>query len=60
MRKIPRNLSTPESREFWSSAEADSAEVKSWPEWKRAGLSVAQIRREPRETPAEVSKKVRL
>src|SRR5688572_7973324 len=35
---IRRNLSTPEARAFWASAEANREEVESWPAWRRAGM----------------------
>ena len=44
MSKIVRNLSTTENREFWSVVKAASEEVKSWPDWKRAGINVATER----------------
>ena len=34
--KIYRNMSTPESREFWESCEEVEREVDTWPAWKRA------------------------
>lgn len=46
-KKIVRNLSTPESRSWWARAK----EVSSWPDWKRAGINVAQTRSEPRTLP---------
>lgn len=51
MKKIGRNMSTPESRAFWANSEANSAEVATWPAWKRAGVNVSQLRNEPREEP---------
>ena len=44
---IGRNMSTPESRAFWESAEKSAAEVQTWPDWKRAGINVTQMRDEP-------------
>jgi len=35
-KKIQRNMSTPESREFWEHAEKTAKEVEDWPEWKKA------------------------
>lgn len=32
---LRRNLSTPESREFWRAVTAASKAVAEWPEWKR-------------------------
>jgi hypothetical protein len=49
MTKIVRNMSTPESRDFWESIERSSAEVRQWPAWKRAGINETQFRQEPRE-----------
>jgi len=49
MKKIKRNTSTPESKEFWDQAEKTSQEVEIWPDWKRAGINVADQREEPRE-----------
>lgn len=51
MKKIVRNMSTPESRAFWQSAERNAIEVRTWPAWRRAGINEAQLRREPREVP---------
>lgn len=51
VKPITRNESTPESREFWASAERSAAEVAEWPAWKRAGINVGQVREEPREVP---------
>lgn len=48
MPKLTRNLSTPETREFWATAERASAEVATWPAWKRAGINVSDRREEPR------------
>lgn len=50
MKKIVRNMSTAESRNFWETAERAASEVGQWPAWKRAGINVAQLRREPRES----------
>ena len=47
MKKLVRNLSTPESREFWAGIERSSAEVQQWPSWKRAGINESQLRRSP-------------
>lgn len=33
--KLRRNLSTPESREFWRGVDAAAAAVRTWPAWKR-------------------------
>lgn len=56
MKKIVRDLSTEENREFWRSAEEASREVATWPDWKRAGINTAQIRSEAREIkPVKVS-----
>ena len=32
---LTKNLSTPESREFWRHAEESRKKVESWPKWKR-------------------------
>jgi hypothetical protein len=53
VKKIVRNLSTPESRAFWEGIERTAAEVQTWPPWKRAGINVAQFRQEPRVVPVE-------
>ena len=55
MTKIIRDLSTEENRAFWARAEAAAKEVSQWPDWKRAGINVEQIRSEPREIPADES-----
>src|SRR5262249_8199070 len=54
MKKIVRNMSTAESREFWDGIERSSIEVRQWPAWERAGINVSQFRREPRVVPPEV------
>lgn len=51
MKKIVRNLATQESRAFWTRAEQASVEVSGWPDWKRAGINVAQVRSEVRMSP---------
>lgn len=56
--KITRDISTPESREFWESAVRAAAEVADWPAWKRAGINTAQVREGPRPTAAEASPEV--
>lgn len=38
MSKIVRNLSTPEAREFWRRCEESAKEVKTWPDWMKAGI----------------------
>ena len=53
LKKIVRNLSTPESRAFWATAEESAREVQTWPDWKRAGINVASLRSVPREVPDE-------
>jgi hypothetical protein len=52
--KITRNESTPEARKWWADAEAASAEVATWPDWKRAGINVAEQRDAPVEAPVPV------
>lgn len=42
MSKVYRNLSTPEGRAFWTPS-ARAHEVETWPDWKRAGINVAEI-----------------
>jgi hypothetical protein len=49
MKKILRNLSTDEGRNFWQTAERAAAPVEAWPAWKRAGINEAQLRQEPRQ-----------
>lgn len=46
--KIIRNMSTAKARAFWRSVAKDSAMVQTWPAWKRAGINVAKVRKEPR------------
>jgi hypothetical protein len=36
-----RNMSTQESRDFWAFADACAREVRTWPDWRRAGINVA-------------------
>lgn len=50
MKKIVPDLSTPESRQFWKAVENSAREVQSWPAWKRAGINVAPVRQETRES----------
>lgn len=52
-RKIIRNLSTPEAREWWRTAEEAAAVVATWPDWKRAGINTAEVRETERETQDE-------
>ena len=47
-KKISRNLSTEESREYWAAAQRTAEEVSTWPDWKRAGINVSDIRSKPR------------
>ena len=42
--RITRNLSTPETREFWQSAQDVSDIVSGWPDSKRAGINVSDRR----------------
>jgi uncharacterized small protein (TIGR04563 family) len=58
-KKIVRNVSTPESREFWRSAEESAREVATWPDWKRAGINASQLRDTPRELPKVKGKQQR-
>lgn len=37
--KIERRKDTPESRAFWAAVERNAATARTWPEWKRAGVS---------------------
>ncbi len=48
MKKIVRNLATPETRAFWETAQQAFAEVETWPSWRRAGINVSQLRHEAR------------
>lgn len=41
---IRRNMSTPANRAFWKDVEKVAAEVRSWPDWKRAGINVTDRR----------------
>lgn len=34
-KRIQKNLSTPESREFWAAAEETDRIIKTWPQWKQ-------------------------
>ena len=40
MSKIKRNTKGKKNREFWEHADFTSAQVKTWPKWKRVGGSV--------------------
>jgi hypothetical protein len=40
--KIGRNRSTPEGRAFWDHVEKCSAEVATWPDWKKASINYEQ------------------
>lgn len=51
MSKIVRRMDTPTARAFWKSAEESAQEVATWPDWKRAGINVAQVRPTPRRLP---------
>jgi hypothetical protein len=51
MKKIVRNMDSPENRAFWEHAEQAAAEVETWPDWKRAGINVVQVLDTPRELP---------
>lgn len=55
MKRIVRNLTTDESRDFWSAAEKVAAEVDAWPSWKKAGINVAELRTEARQAPESPS-----
>jgi hypothetical protein len=46
--KIIRNMATEENRIFWKKAKEAAAIVRSWPDWKRAGINVSQLRSVPR------------
>jgi hypothetical protein len=48
MKKITRNMSTDASKVFWETAQKHAMELEGWPDWKRAGINVAQERRAPR------------
>lgn len=37
--KIKRNLIGSENKEFWSHVISCYVTIKTWPEWKRAGIS---------------------
>lgn len=39
--EVKRDMSTPEAREFWAFVEACAREVRTWPDWRRAGINVA-------------------
>lgn len=47
-KKILRNMSTEASKEFWETAQRHASELTAWPDWKRAGINVAQERKTPR------------
>jgi hypothetical protein len=38
--QLERNMSTPESREYWDFVEKTAAKVREWPEWKRRQVSL--------------------
>jgi len=42
--RIRRNLSTSRSRAWWADALRVAAIVRTWPDWKRAGINVAERR----------------
>ncbi len=44
MSKITRNLATEADKAFWAAAERVAAEVRTWPDWKRAGINVSDVR----------------
>lgn len=46
--KLIRNLSTEANRIFWKKAEEAALIVRSWPDWKRAGINISQFRSTPR------------
>lgn len=52
MKRTPvrRNLSTPASRAWWAEAERAAAIVRTWPDWKRAGVNVVDRRMAPKRT----------
>lgn len=49
--RLVRNMDTPESRKFWEDVERTAAEVRTWPDWKRAGINESSTRETPRRTP---------
>lgn len=53
MKKIIRNMDTPENKLFWEEAEKSAFEVEAWPDWKRAGINVSQLRQNPRKIEQE-------
>lgn len=54
MKKVLRDMSTAENREFWAPAPR-SAEIAEWPAWKRSGINVADRRIEPSLPPLDAS-----
>jgi ribosomal protein L18E len=46
MRKIIRNLASDANKAFWKDAETVASDVRTWPDWKRAGINVSSIRTE--------------
>jgi hypothetical protein len=44
MKKIIRNLASDANKAFWKDAETVATEVRSWPDWKRAGINVSNVR----------------
>jgi hypothetical protein len=48
MKKIVRNMSTDANRVFWETAQKHASVLEEWPDWKRAGINVAQERKAPR------------
>lgn len=51
MKKIVRDMSTPENKTFWQAAVLGAPQLETWPHWKRAGINVSSIRQEPRQLP---------
>jgi hypothetical protein len=47
-KKLIRNISTEANKIFWEKAEEAAAIVRAWPDWKRAGINVSQLRSTPR------------
>lgn len=43
-------MATEANRNFWKKAEEAAIIVRTWPDWKRAGINISQTRSTPRDT----------
>jgi hypothetical protein len=53
MKKIIRNLASDANKAFWKDAETVAIKVRSWPDWKRAGINVSSVRTEAKTSASE-------